>query len=434
MSKLIAGFSKLTKNEKIKWLTASLENENNGIQAELVKFQIQDESLQCIFDGFTENSIGNFILPLSIAPNFNINGTIYSVPMAIEESSVVAAAAAASKFWSTRGGFKTTVLGTQKTGQVHFYFQGNSDILTQEFELIKEKLIKEAALITQNMEQRGGGILHIELKNFTLVEAKYFQLFVTFETCDSMGANFINSVLESFGHSLKNYFGDRLDVSIDILMAILSNYTPHCLVRAEVSCNISDLGTINGLESSVFADRFVKAVRVAHIDEYRATTHNKGIFNGIDAVVIATGNDFRSVESCGHTYASKDGKYKSLTHCSLENGLFKFWIEIPFAIGTVGGLTKLHPLAKVSLEILGNPTAKELMQIIAATGLAQNFGALRSLITNGIQEGHMKMHLTNILNHMNATPEEIDNAHHYFKDKTVSFTGVRSFIENKRNP
>jgi hydroxymethylglutaryl-CoA reductase len=431
--KFIAGFSKLSKDEKINWLN-SLSDEGSSIKTTLDKYQIQDKTVQCIFDGFTENTVSNFILPLSVAPNFNINGTIYTVPMAIEESSVVAAAAAAAKFWSTRGGFKAEVIDIKKIGQVHFYCKGNNDVLILEFDGIKKILIEEASHITSNMEKRGGGVLDILLKDFTAQEPNYFQLFVTFDTCDSMGANFINSVLESFGQSLKKYFDSYTETQIDVLMSILSNYTPECLVKAEVSCKIEELGLVNGVKSETFADRFSKAIKVAHLDTFRATTHNKGIFNGIDAVVIATGNDFRSVESCGHTYACKDGQYKSLTHCSLDQGVFKFWIEIPFAIGTVGGLTKLHPLAKVSLEILGNPSAEELMKIIAATGLAQNFSAIRSLVTNGIQEGHMKMHLTNILNHMNATSDEILTACDYFKDKTISYTGVRNFIETKRKP
>jgi len=171
-----------------------------------------------------------------------------------------------------------------------------------------------------------------------------------------------------------------------------------------------------------------KAIRIAHIDPYRATTHNKGIFNGIDAVILATCNDFRAIEAGGHTYAAKDGQYKSLSHCSIENGIFKFWLDVPLAIGTVGGLTKLHPVAKRSLELLGNPDARTLMQIVAVTGLAQNFAALRSLVTVGIQKGHMKMHLLNILNHLEASEKQIKEAVAYFKDKVVSFSAVRDFL------
>jgi len=172
---------------------------------------------------------------------------------------------------------------------------------------------------------------------------------------------------------------------------------------------------------------------LAHLDEYRAATHNKGIFNGVDAVVLATGNDFRAIEACGHTYAARNGTYRSLSYCSIEDGIFKFWLDLPLAVGTVGGLTSLHPMAKRSLELLGNPNSQELMEIIAATGLAQNFAALRSLVTTGIQKGHMKMHLQNILVSMNANEKEIHNAVEYFKEKVVSFSAVREFLEKLRS-
>jgi hydroxymethylglutaryl-CoA reductase len=217
------------------------------------------------------------------------------------------------------------------------------------------------------------------------------------------------------------------------LMSILSNYTPECLVRAWVECPVEELGCFQGgMEAEEFAWRFQKAVKVAQIDPHRATTHNKGIFNGVDAVVLATGNDFRAVESCGHTYAARDGQYRSLSGCTIENGCFRFWVDLPLALGTVGGLTKLHPLARRSLELLGNPGAPELMEVIAATGLAQNFAAVRSLITTGIQQGHMKMHLLNILNHLCANDQEKRAANKYFEERVVSFNGVREFLQTHR--
>ena len=194
-----------------------------------------------------------------------------------------------------------------------------------------------------------------------------------------MGANFINSCLEAIAATFRND-------SIQIVMSILSNYVPECLVRAEVSCPIDRLHKENAEQ---FAQKFQQAVQIANIEPHRAVTHNKGIMNGIDAVVIATGNDLRAIESGAHAYAAKSGKYKSLSQCEVKDGIFKFWIEIPLALGTVGGLTALHPLAKLSLEMLQNPSASELMEIIAVAGLAQNFAALRALTTTGIQQGHI---------------------------------------------
>jgi hydroxymethylglutaryl-CoA reductase len=251
-----------------------------------------------------------------------------------------------------------------------------------------------------------------------------------------MGANFINSVLEEFGLLLKDIFTslpafENQPQTVEIIMAILSNFTPECLVRASVECPIEALWDKNlGMEAAAFAEKFAKAVRIAEIDPYRATTHNKGIFNGIDAVILATANDFRAIEACGHTYAAKDGQYSSLSHCEIKDGTFRFWLDMPLAIGTVGGLTKLHPLAKCALDILGQPSAEELMQVVAAVGLAQNFAALRSLTTTGIQKGHMKMHLMNILNHLGASDADCEAALAHFEDKTVSFSAVRDFLAN----
>jgi hydroxymethylglutaryl-CoA reductase len=200
-----------------------------------------------------------------------------------------------------------------------------------------------------------------------------------------------------------------------------------------VECKIEDLGVVGGVQPQEFAEKVRMAVKIAEVDPHRATTHNKGIYNGVDAVIIATGNDFRAVEACGHTYASRNGHYSSLTHCSVENGIFKFWIDLPLAVGTVGGLTQLHPLVKRSMQILGNPNARELMQFAAVAGLAQNFAALRALTTVGIQQGHMKMHLLNILNYLNATEEEKNHALEYYKDKVVSFTTTRVLLEQLRS-
>ena len=271
------------------------------------------------------------------------------------------------------------------------------------------------------MEERGGGVVEMELIDFTESEQDYYQLRAYFETVDSMGANFINSCLEEFGIMLAaKIAGSDLfsaeEKAVEIIMCILSNYTPECVVHAEVTCKVRELGTFeNGTVSpEEFAANFERAVKIARIDPYRATTHNKGIMNGVDAVVLATGNDFRAVEACAHTYACRDGVYRSLSECKVENGIFRFWINLPIAIGTVGGLTSLHPLAKRSLELLGNPNAKKLMEIIVCVGLAQNFAALRQLTTTGIQAGHMKMHLTNILASMKATDEEVEKAKKHF--------------------
>jgi hydroxymethylglutaryl-CoA reductase len=437
MNNSISGFSKLSKEEKINWIAKEyFANPAEGV-ATIKQYWNNNIHLQQLHDEFIENTITNFYLPMGIAPNFLINGKYYSVPMVIEESSVVAAAAKSAKFWSTRGGFKATFLNTEKIGQVHFLFKGESAKLQQFFNTFKENLLASTDSITQNMQKRGGGITSLELRDKTSELENYFQLHATFETKDSMGANFINSCLEQLAKSLKeeaeNYYDfTEEEKDVVIVMSILSNYVPNCIVRAEVSCKVEDLAENKIENPEEFAKKIVQAIRIAEIEPFRAVTHNKGIMNGVDAVVLATGNDFRAVEAGVHAYASRKGQYSSLSHATIENGIFTFWMEIPLALGTVGGLTSLHPLVKMALEILGKPSAPELMQIVAVAGLAQNFAALRSLTTTGIQEGHMKMHINNILNQYQTTAEERKIIRSHFDNNTISHASVVAFIENLR--
>ena len=439
MKNAVAGFSKLSKEEKINWIAKEYFSNPSEAIILLKNYWNSDEKIQKLHDEFIENTISNFYIPLGVAPNFLINGKYSSIPMAIEESSVVAAAAKSAKFWSTRGGFKATVINTEKIGQVHFIFKGDESKLELFFAQTKAHFFANTESITKNMQKRGGGIQDIVLKDKTNLLPNYFQLHATFDTKDSMGANFINSCLEQFAKTLKeeaqayDLFSEE-EKDIEVVMSILSNYVPNCIVRAEVSCLVDDLVEKHIPNPKAFAERFIRAVQIAEVEPFRAVTHNKGIMNGIDAVVLATGNDFRAVEAGIHAYASQNGNYSSLSHAKIENGIFSFWLEVPLALGTVGGLTSLHPLVKLSLEMLENPSAKELMQFVAVAGLAQNFAALRSLTTTGIQDGHMKMHLNNILNQFEANEEERDLIRKHFKHHVVSHSAVVEFIENLRRP
>lgn len=432
------GFSKLIKEDKLKAVAEFVENPGEFINL-LKSFWHRDDECQKQFDEFSENTISNFHIPYGVSPNVIINGETYIVPMVIEESSVVAAASAAAKFWGERGGFHAEIVDVKKVGQVHFCWKGKKETLLNLMPEIKAELLRNTASITEKMEKRGGGILDIELIDFTDKIENYYQLRVTFNTCDSMGANFINSILESFGRSLQEFFSRQENLneeerSVEIVMCILSNYTPECKVKVWVECHTDELnGVYEQLDGKAFAAKFKKAVDIAHIDEYRATTHNKGIYNGIDAVVIATGNDFRAVEAAGHAYASRNGHYASLSYVEIKDDIFRFTLEVPLALGTVGGLTSLHPLAKKSLELMGNPSAKQLMMIAATMGLANNYAAVKSLTTKGIQQGHMKMHLANILNQLGATENEKTLATEYFKDKTVSYSEVEKFLNTMHN-
>ncbi len=419
----ISGFSKLSKLEKLAWICSQLPQEKVDRFLSVKNFWSKDEKLQKRFDEFSENTLSNFYFPYGVAPNFIINGKNYCVPMVIEESSVVAAASKAANFWSKRGGFHSEVLSFLKVGHVHFfssigYFELQK-IFTRAIDTISEKI----AAFDSNMTNRGGGVHSLKLIDKSVELKDYFQIEVKFNTCDAMGANYINTILEEIAGYMREHWNFA-----EVTMAILSNYTPDCVVKSWASCNVKDLGE-NG---AVFAKKFKQAIDISKVDQFRAVTHNKGIFNGIDAVVVATGNDYRAVEACGHAYASRDGQYRGLSDAKIEDDVFTFSLEIPLSLGTVGGLTRLHPLANASLDLLGNPDAKKLMQIVTTVGLAQNFAAVSSLVTTGIQKGHMKMHLLNILNQLEASRSEIERAKSYFSDKTVSFTAVRNFLSSMR--
>jgi len=434
---IIKGFSKLLKEDKLKIVADLMDKQVESMDL-MMSFWHSDHKVQKIFDEFSENTITNFYIPYGVAPNVIVNGHNYLVPLVIEESSVVAAASSSAKFWSERGGFKAEVIEVIKIGQVHFTWKGDKQKLLSVFNDLKSYLRDSVREITANMEARGGGVVDFELIDMTKEVDDYYQLKVSFNTVDSMGANFINSCLEEFAVALQTYFREKTifegeEKESRIIMSILSNYTPECLVKAWVECEYSDLDSVDDkMKGEEFAKKFQLAVKIAEVDVYRATTHNKGIFNGIDAVAIATGNDFRAIEAAGHTYASKSGKYKSLSTVELKDGKFIYSLTLPLAMGTVGGLTSLHPLAKQSLEMLDNPTAEELMMITASVGLANNFAAIRSLVTKGIQVGHMKMHLMNILNHFEATEDEKAKAVEYFIGNKVSFNSVSQFINKLR--
>ena len=429
----INGFSKFSKEQKINFL---LENYLNGDQAKkacLQSFWHTDENRQRLFDEFSENTVTNFNLPYGIVPNMLINGKWYCTPMVTEESSVVAACSGAAKFWASRGGIISKVTSTKKIGQIHLIWNGPGQDLREHFNQVKETILADAEPLLSNMRKRGGGLEQLSLLDKTDCETGYYQLWAEFQTCDAMGANFINSVLEFLGKKFQQTLLES-GKDIEIVMAILSNYTPECLVRTHVSCPVKKLyHPAYSMQGEHFADKFFQAIRIAQVDVHRAVTHNKGIMNGIDGVILATGNDFRAVEACAHAYAAHSGSYRPLTHCLIENDVFTFALEVPLALGTVGGLTDLHPLARISLDILQRPSAPELMTIAASVGLLQNFAALASLITSGIQKGHMKMHLMNILNRFQATDKERRQCKEHFKSKAISVQAVQQFLTNLRN-
>ena len=430
----IIGFSKLSRDKKISWISKNFLDNSNEFESILNKYLNDDKNIQSIHNSLSENVISNFHLPYSISPNFLINNKNYCIPLVTEESSVVAALSNSSKFWYDRGGFKSKVLSKIKTGQVHFKYDGNAESLEKFIIENEHRLIESTDRITKKMRERGGGISNIKLVDKSKELKSYYQLHVDFNTIDSMGANFINSCLEIISKNFKELLNDsskfkESEKRIEIIMSILSNYTPECIVESSVECKIDDLSDIDGITSKEFALKFKNAFDIANIDISRAVTHNKGIMNGIDAVLISTGNDFRAVEAGIHAFASSKGMYKSLSECTIIDNIFKIKLKIPLSIGTIGGITDIHPMVKLSLKLLDNPTSDKLMNIICSVGLAQNFAAVKSLVTSGIQKGHMKMHLINLLIKQNATKDQINKAEAYFKDRDINSQSVKDFLD-----
>jgi len=433
MSKKIIGFSKLSKEEKIELICSNyLGNCKEDLEI-LDKYLNNDINIQSIHDTFSENTLSNFYFPFSVAPNFLINNKNYCLPMVIEESSVIAAASNSAKFWYNRGGFRAKVISSEKIGQIHFLFNGEFQKIKKFIDDSKSKLIDATSKISSKMIKRGGGINSINLIDMSRKYNNYYQLSVSFNTVDSMGANFINSCLEIIAKKMceeikiPEYLTEK-EKDINIIMSIVSNSTPNCIVEANAECQIDEIGEINGLNSKEFAEKFFHAVEISKIDLGRAVTNNKGIMNGVDSILISTGNDFRAVEASVHSFACKDGEYKGLTECSIDNNIFSIKLTLPISIGTVGGITDLHPMVKLSHKLLGKPNSSSLMEITASAGLAQNFAAIKSLITAGIQKGHMKMHLINLLKKNNATENQIENAKVFFKEKKITSKAVQDFL------
>lgn len=394
-------FYKKTKSEKIAWI-----EKQTGTSLDY-EFSVDFKTLEKM----SENVIGDFPLPYAIAPNLILNNKVYQVPMVIEESSVVAACSKSFKYWNQFGGFKYKLLNQRKKGTIYFEKELTIDQLDK---VIQSEKIQR---INEGMKKRNAGIL-----DYQLIKSKeYNKILIFFKTADAMGANYINTVLEEISDQLSN--------KIEVIMSILSNNYTDSLVKAWVEVPVDKIPSYNNIDGKVFLSKFIKAIKIAKLDPDRAVTHNKGIMNGVDSVLLATGNDFRAIEASSHALAALNGQYSSLSDAYIKNGIFYFEITLPHAVGTVGGNTTLHNIAKKSLEILNIKSSKELSGVMAAVGLAQNFGAVSALITEGIQNGHMRLHLDNILNEYDLTDAEIHKIYDYFKTKKVSKYEVEQYIK-----
>jgi len=428
-----SGFSKFDRQQRLDFIAQATDLSAAEMRS-FHDYDAPDAHQQEVYSTMIENYIGNFPMPMGVVTNMLINDEMYVVPFVTEESSVIAAASKAAKFWAERGGFRASIEGITKKGQVHFTWNGKPQHIKHLFPTIKEQLLNSTGLLTEKMKQRGGGITGLTLIDMTASMPDYYQIDVSFETSDAMGANFINSCLEQISSELRNLEElNSEELKVEVIMSILSNYTPDCKVRCWVECPAEKMeGWNKELLHFDFIKKFKQSIDIANIDISRAVTHNKGIFNGIDAVLLATGNDWRATSASAHTFAARDGNYKSLTTVDLSGDKFRFELELPIAIGTVGGITQIHPVVKRAMAILKYPDARKLMMIVAIAGLANHFAAIATLITSGIQSGHMRMHLSNILSQLNASTYEQDSARHHFASRQVSYSAVENFIHNLR--
>lgn len=342
-------------------------------------------------DGMIENVIGRFELPLGIATNFEINGRDYLIPMAVEEPSVVAAASFMAKLVKQNGGFTTTSSEPIMRGQIQLLNVTDLDLAKTSLLASKEEIVALANTHDHALSELGGGCRDIEVHTFKeTAVGPMLVLHLLVDVRDAMGANTVNSKAELVAPRAESITGG------EARLRILSNLADKRLVKATVKLHTDTLNTDQFTGQRV-AQGIVEACAFAEVDPYRAATHNKGIMNGIDPVVLVTGNDWRAVEAGAHAYAARSGRYTSLTRWRIEDdGCLHGSIELPMAVGLVGGATRTHPAAQAALAVLKVETANELSEAIAAVGLAQNMAALRALATEGIQRGHMALHARNI--------------------------------------
>lgn len=397
----IPGFYKMTVAERRELLTSM-----QIYSAEEEKILSSDPLPVETADKMIENVIGTYPLPLGLGLNFLINGKDYVVPMAIEEPSVVASASYIAKIVRDAGGFTAETTDRVMIGQIQVVgcpdFQLAKKTLLDE----KEQLLKDANAAYPSIVARGGGAVDLEVRVLNdELNSKYGQMLVLhlyINTCDAMGANIINTMVESLAPTVEQLTNGK------VYLRILSNYADRCLAQAK--CVIpTELLESEGFTGEEVRDGVVHAYEFAASDPYRAVTHNKGIMNGIDPVVIATGNDWRAVEAGAHAYASRYGTYSSMTTWSVDkDGNLVGELELPMSIGTVGGSIRVHPISKLAHSILKVESAEELAQVIVAVGLAQNLGALKALVTDGIQKGHMALHSRSVAIAAGATGEMVD--------------------------
>lgn len=418
------GFSKKSYQERLELLKAqallSPEKQTSLEQDEQISVTVADQ--------LSENVVGTFSLPYSLVPEVLVNGQEYTVPYVTEEPSVVAAASYASKIIKRAGGFTAQVHERRMIGQVALYQVANPEQAQEKIASKKAELLELANQAYPSIVKRGGGArdLHVDqIKG----ETDFLVVYLHVDTQEAMGANMLNTMLEALKPVLEELSQGQS------LMGILSNYATDSLVTA--SCRIAFRYLSRQKDQGrEIAEKIALASQFAQADPYRATTHNKGIFNGIDAILIATGNDWRAIEAGAHAFASRDGHYQGLSswRLDLETEELVGEMTLPMPVATKGGSIGLNPRVALSHELLGNPSAKELAQLIVSIGLAQNFAALKALVSTGIQQGHMKLQAKSLALLAGASESEVAPlVERLIADKTFNLETAQSYLENLRS-
>ena len=418
------GFSKKSYQERLELLKAqallSPEKQTSLEQDEQISVTVADQ--------LSENVVGTFSLPYSLVPEVLVNGQEYTVPYVTEEPSVVAAASYASKIIKRAGGFTAQVHERRMIGQVALYQVAEPEQAQEKIASKKEELLEIANQAYPSIVKRGGGArdLHVEqIKGQT----DFFVVYLHVDTQEAMGANMLNTMLEALKPVLEELSQGQS------LIGILSNYATDSLVTA--SCRIAFRYLSRQKDQGrEIAEKIALASQFAQVDPYRATTHNKGIFNGIDAILIATGNDWRAIEAGAHAFASRDGHYQGLSQWTLdlEREELVGEMTLPMPVATKGGSIGLNPRVALSHELLGNPSAKELAQLIVSIGLAQNFAALKALVSTGIQQGHMKLQAKSLALLAGASESEVAPlVERLIADKTFNLETAQRYLENLRS-
>ena len=418
------GFSKKSYHERLELLKAQAL-----LSPERQESLEQDEQMSVtVADQLSENVVGTFSLPYSLVPEVLVNGQEYTVPYVTEEPSVVAAASYASKIIKRAGGFTAQVHERQMIGQVALYQVADPEQALEKIASKKAELLELANQAYPSIVKRGGGArdLHVEqIKG----ETDFLVVYLHVDTQEAMGANMLNTMLEALKPILEELSQGQS------LMGILSNYATDSLVTA--SCRIAFRYLSRQKDQGrEIAEKIALASQFAQVDPYRATTHNKGIFNGIDAILIATGNDWRAIEAGAHAFASRDGRYQGLSQWTLdlEREELVGEMTLPMPVATKGGSIGLNPRVALSHELLGNPSAKELAQLIVSIGLAQNFAALKALVSTGIQQGHMKLQAKSLALLAGASESEVAPlVERLIADKTFNLETAQRYLENLRS-